>query len=82
MLDRSKASTTIEEVFLEALTPEGTLPKQGVRDVLDAISKSLQPKVWRADQDATRHAQSALSERTWRDLARTPASMKRASLGP
>jgi hypothetical protein len=76
VLDREKAATAPERVFLDALTPRGTLSKDGVAAVLSALNEAAQPKVWRADHDALQASYRQATDDAWAHLRALPPAQR------
>ncbi|HHQ47552.1 MAG TPA: hypothetical protein ENK19_01535, partial [Acidobacteria bacterium] len=76
VVDASLARDAVERAFLEALDANGLLPAAGIRSVIETINEGLQPKLWRADLDATAAAQRRATEEAWRTFESTPAAQR------
>jgi hypothetical protein len=76
VLDVERAEGPVERTLLTALTRDGTLTRDGVDRVLKELTRSSQPKIWRADLQATTSAYKARSDAAWNALRAAPPAAR------
>ncbi|MFP3897420.1 MAG: hypothetical protein ACLFV5_11385, partial [Anaerolineales bacterium] len=59
-----------EQALLDAIQEDGTIDKQKIPQILEAVSAAVQPKMWNADPEATRRTYQRRIESAWEEYER------------